>query len=783
MKRRTLLAVAALAGPARHGQTQGNNSEWLAASLAILRTRMPAGHPRLLVRANELPAFAAFLQQDPRVGTIAAAMKRLDLDADRVAPPPEPLAALGKSGEETQAARTAWRTASTAATTTQLLALRALLYGKPADHAAGVRWLTSLLGWQMVSAADYWRNPEAFVQTLHALVFAYDWLHEGMTATQQQATQSRLAQRLDTLFTVMRSRLTLETAPRPADGLSHPLRYLSTLGHAAMALWGHHRPAQDQLAWILAFYQHRFPVWGGDDGGWSEGLEYHSSGLSQHLRLLEDLSTIGVSGPLARPFWRNTGYFLANFLPPYESSSFSDLPAPPRPTAGRRLLLDKLARLNRDGQLLTLAERYGNTLPAGIDYYQYGAVDSIFHVWRTSLQARLQAESIEALPRSRHFQDVGWVSMQSGWDTRGDTIMLGFKSSPFGSVSHGFADQNAFVINAFRHAMAISTGMRDWFGSPHYENWTRATRSNNAVLVNGQGAPVHDAGATGRIVRFVSGRNTDFVTGDASPAYRQIARKVLRHIVFVDRRYFVMLDEISSDAAATHQWLLHAPVPMQLDNQAARFDIRLDRTGLRASLVTPPPDKLQLSQSDHHDPRPQAPATAVPAQWHGTAECREPSKERKFLACLYPWQGSAPTDAVQAAPATIGNALRMGGDTVLMSDEAIGRTVTPSHELDGRAAYEIKDRMVLIEGRLFKSARAEIRADVPVTVELATQPAAWVLDIAPHVAAELSLAVTKPPARVNGPAGTSWTLSGDGRALHLRLPATAESTQLTIQWQ
>ncbi|MCW5640838.1 MAG: heparinase II/III family protein [Rhodoferax sp.] len=779
MKRRVVVALPILAGLSSHWPVRAAQAERMADTRQALQAIIPANHPRLLIRANEVAGLRTFLQQDPRTSMLTGALKSLDVDATQPLPQ-EPSAILAKSNAATQAARADWRSAGGAAIDTQLLALRWMLHGAPTDLATGVRWMKTLLGWRMSSQRDFARNPEAFVQTFHALLFAYDWLYDGMTQVDRQTVQTALATRADTLYDFMRQRLTLDRPVVPAEGLSYPIRYLSTLGHAAIALWGHHPTAQEQLTWIVTFYLTHFPVWGGDDGGWSEGIEYQTSALSHHLRLLEDLANLGFGTPIERPFWRNTGYFLARFLPPYESSSFSDLPTMPKPTASRRLLMDKLARINRDGRLLTLGQRYGSSFPTGTSYYQYGAVDSIFHVWRVSLQPRLESADVDSLPRSWLFADIGWVSIQSGWDQLGDTIMLGFKSSPIGSVSHAYADQNAIVINAFRQAMAVSAGVRDWYGSPHYENWTRATHSKNAILINGQGQGTRDALATGRIVRFVSGRDVDFVTGDASPAYRHVARQVLRHVLFVDRRYFVMVDEMRSDQPSTHQWLLHAPAAMRIDHGTSAMDVRFGNAGLQARVLAPLPSKLRINQVDYATPPPQGPVKEIPAQWNVTVETTEPSTKHAFLSFLRPWQGTTPAHEPHLLPSTAGHALRLGSDTVLVSEEASNTVVTSTHELVGRAAYLTTSRLVMVEGVRLVSTMASLRVDTPLTVELETRAAPWNMQLAAHTEAVVSLTVPKRVTTVDGPVGTQWKMSGDGQAVQVQLPASTVATRVLI---
>jgi len=772
-------------------KTMSSNAATNAASPTDQALAIAKSHPRLLIRADELAKWRLFvrtLDADHQAWPALTRLRATPQAGPALASKP---AAVGRSATQIDSARASWRAAGAAGTQVQLLAFRWLLDGQDGDRRAALQLLQALASTPADDADSYRRNPESFVQVMHGMAFSFDWLHAGLAAQERADLIAALARRLDILFGELRRLLKDDGPLQPAEGLSHPVRFVSTLGHAAMALQGHHAHADQALAWVRRFYLTRFPVWGGDDGGWSEGLEYHSSGLSQHLRLVEDLARQGMPELLQRPFWRNTGYFLASFLPPYESSSFSDLPRPPRPTASRHLLLRKLGHLLQDPMLLRLAQRYGKALPAGADYYQFGAIDTLLHSWRTADDPPAALPDLAALPRSRHFADVGWVSLQSGWDDRGNTIMLGFKSSPVGTVSHGFADQNAFVINAYRHAMAVSTGVRDWYGSPHYEGWTRAAKSKNTVLVDGQGPPVRAAGAKGRITRFASTANGDVVSGDASAAYQALAARVQRHIVFVDRRFFVVLDEIDGlpgAAPVRHQWLLHSRVAMRLDAGLARIDAAWPDAGLSAQVLLPTPADLDLRQTDRHAPPPEPSETTespVPAEWHVTAEARQPATSRRFLTVLTPWQGAAPPPLAMALlPATAGHVLQVGGQTVLMSDSRSGRAIADGLELQGAAGWTDARRMVLLDGTLLRSAGLALASSVRVNLELSKPDQdIWTLSVGAHPGLSLQISGIDQPSRLDLPAGASWTFTAPERRAALRLPPTAAAQAITLAWR
>lgn len=754
----------------------------ITAKLASLRQSVPQDRPRLMLRGAETARFREFVDQSRMQGTGPLALRVLAALDDASMPPQRPPIPIGLGAGRTESARQSWRLASEASTRAQLLALRHLLSRQAAHAEIAIRWLSGLCAWSHNSTADYLANAEAFVQSLQPLLFAYDWLHDAMDEATRRFIVDELERRMDTLYGAVRRRITLDADQRPAEGLSHPMRFVATLGHGALALWGERPTAADQLAWVMAWYETRFPIWGGDDGGWTEGLEYHSSALSHHLRFLEDMSALGQPAPLERPFWRRTGYFLTSFLPPYPVSSFADLPTPPRPNASRRMLLDKLARLHGDGELARLAERFGSPSTTGLSYYQFNAIDSVFHAWRIKEKPGPTPATLQGVPRSLHFRDVGWVAMHSHWDDRGDTIMLGFKCSPVGAVSHAFADQNAFVINAYGHAMAVSTGMRDWYGSPHYERWTRAARSKNMVLVDGQGPSGRDPDGTGEILRFVTLPHADFVSGDASPAYRRLARRSLRHVFFVDRRYFVLLDEIDSDRPATHQWLLHSRVPMTIDEGHARIDTDHGDAGLCTEVVLPRPEELEFAQSDRHDPAAQAEATAIPREWHLTVGCRSRARGRRFLTVLRPWKHEPPTAKVSRRLTEAGHAVEIGGDLVLIAEQARGEVSGQQLAFRGAAACIGAQRWAVIDATELHWQNIALSSSRPVSVQVQPQAAAWSLDFAPHEALMLSLAVPRPPIQVGGPDGLQWRMDPSNRGLLLDLSASNTAHQVTVHW-
>lgn len=779
MDRRTVLALPASALlPSARGEGQPD----LGALAGLLARQVPASHPRVLVRRNELSDLREFVGALATQSAPVPALRALQEYRAPAAPPGPPAQPRGVGQARTLAEQQAWRAAGAAAITTQWLAFRHLALGQPGDGEQARRWLLHLCAWPLRTPAQFQASSDAFVQTFQAIALAYDWLHDVLGEQDRAAVRQEMAQRLDSLYEGVRARIELARQQVPAEGLSWPMRYVATLGHAALSLHGEHPRAEEQLAWVNAWYAQRFPIWGGDDGGWSEGIQYLVSALSHHLRLLEDLALLGVSQALGRPFWRNTGYFLAHFQLPYETASFADLPTPPRPTPERRLLMEKLALIHRDGMLLSLADRYGTRLPAGGNYYQYGAMDTLLHLWRRQRATEPARLPLASLPPSRHFADVGWVSMQSHWDLAGDTLMLGFKSSPTGSVSHAFADQNAFVINAHGRAMALSTGVRDLYGSEHYERWTRDARSKNMILVNGQGPSGRDPDGTARILRFASTGRCDLASGDASRAYRRQARRALRHVLFADRRYFVMLDEIETDRPAQHQWLLHTPVQPRLDGNEAGIHADLGPCGLRVDIVLPAASDLGFSQHDRLEPPPIPGMADPPPTWHNVVETLSSGRSRRFLVVMRPWKDQAPVEPTRHRPTRSGHAADIGADTVLIAEETDPevRTSDGRFALDGRAAWLGRDALTLLHASALRTPQFTLESDAPLSADVHLRAQGWSIVLEPGDSLTLRVRAPADARAIALPEGGRWQRDGDH--LVVVLPVRWQRAKIVAAW-
>lgn len=747
------------------------DDELVASRGAELTQQINAAHPRLLLRPADLPALRAFLADLPAQPDGAAMARRMlpEVSATPLIPQPEAV----KNGNKEDAPR--WRAGYKAANDTGVMAQRhALAWLLTQDAAQGreaARWLMHLASWK-IDLDVYRNNDEVFIQHLRPMIFAYDWAHDALTPAERDTVRAALEARLAILAARIQPKFRLQTPVAPDNSLSHPMRFISTLGQGGLALLHESPQAAAWLAWSYEYYLRQFPVWGGDAGGWAEGMNYWSTGITQHQRFLEAMALQGFDAPLKRPFWRNTPYFAIYGQMPYPGSFFGDLTNIMAPTGSLALILEKAAVLNHDPYPLAFARALRQKPPTNFSYYTYDAIDAFLAAFRTA-QAKLPQASLAELPQSRYFDDIGVVAMHSALGDAAKDIMLGFRSSPQGSASHGFADQNSFVLNAFGAPLAINSGYREFYDSAHHLGWSRQTKSKNAILFGGEGQRIKDATARGTITRFADGPHFSFASGDATAAYAPHATRALRHIFFVDRRYFVILDEARASAPVKFQWRLHARSEMQTD--PAGNEVRLAQQDARLSVrfVQPAAGQLGFSQTDAFDPPLlESYRKRMPQEWHVEAATQTPAQAAEFLVVLQPWREGGPGAApVAAAPATRGLALCVGKDLVLMAREDEKQAAAAGWSLAGMAAAFRHSgdtlRFALIETTRLDGPLA-LTADAPLSLEGERAPGRVVLDITSAAGQTLTVRPGFTVKSVRGAA--SWQATADG-GVRITLPA------------
>ncbi|MHC4521191.1 MAG: heparinase II/III domain-containing protein, partial [Planctomycetota bacterium] len=123
---------------------------------------------------------------------------------------------------------------------------------------------------------------------------------------------------------------------------------------------------------------------------------------------------------------------------------------------------------------------------------------------------------------------------------------MAFKSSPFGTQSHGYESNNSFLLWAYGKRLLIRSGYRDIYGSAHHQNWMWSTRSVNNITINGQDQMKHTARAQGRITAFETTPALDVVIGDATDSYAEGVELFKRAIIFVKPDLIIVYDRLKT---------------------------------------------------------------------------------------------------------------------------------------------------------------------------------------------------------------------------------------------
>jgi hypothetical protein len=463
-------------------------------------------------------------------------------------------------------------------------------------------FLLSMAEWGTDGVSDIYYNDEAHFRLWRKFPMVFDQIRDELTAAERQKVLQafEVRGRRSTEWILSSGVMELKRNSIERRPSSHPVRFMAMMGLTGLALWDDLPEAREWYELAYTWYHDIFTPWGGDDGGWAEGVAYWR-GVYEHATFHDALLAIGDKGAYADPFWRNTGYFPVYTIQPYRATSFGDLSNAGKfnMEPGVAHFVNHLGRVLNDGYLVAYANLFDGIRPypgtAGIpELSRLYPVDTEYLV-REFIAAGFKdpepADLLE-LPTSRYFSDIGWVAMHSALGHPEEDIHLLFKSSPYGSFSHSHADQNAFILNAYGKNLAINSGYREFHRSLQHRFYTRQSKSKNMVLIDMRGQEVQTEKSCGQIVHFEEGDGYVWTAGDATEAYQLMqSRKRIdqarRDILFVDNRYFVMKDSVKVNSPSILTWLLHAEKEMEIHEDEDRIVLENDGAYLHVRLMAP----------------------------------------------------------------------------------------------------------------------------------------------------------------------------------------------------
>ena len=580
-----------------------------------LLARVPGDHPRFVYLRQDLPAIRATLGTTRRRSWEACL--RAAEQALQAPLPIYPTHHLAKSRLEAQLGcqRYAPHLRRSVSQALMPLSLAFLMTGESKYAQAAKRILLPIADWptgdsDVTSVSAAWGDEPGLILASCAHR-AYDWLYDALSEPERAKVLRMCEARAWQIYRRL-VRYNYLTYP----GESHNGRLVPYLAEMAIVMAGQAEGAERWLDYSLKALATIFPHWGGQEGGWAEGMAYALYYNTWYIPAIESLRAAMGFDLWKRPFFRKVRYFffycsaLGGEMTPFGDNAES--PGPGTDDSGYRRLLWHHAHRFNDPYIGWWVNQVNDDPKGGF------AETSL--LFEDSAKMKVPID----LPDSRVFWDVGWAALHSNLKQPKQDAFLLFKSSPYGSASHSHADQNSFCIMKGGKALAIPSGYYGPLaGLPHHTEWTCSTRANNCVLVNGEGQAIRERRARGRISAFEYRTKWSYVVGDAAAAYMGKLRRFDRHILFLPPSVFLLLDDLEAPEAASFQWLLHALEKMDLDDTTGRVISR--RKGAVLDVRVRSPFGLKLSQTDrfgtpYNAGVPREFQKSLPEQWHLTAD-------------------------------------------------------------------------------------------------------------------------------------------------------------------
>ena len=630
----------------RYSNEQGETSAWSIAREVIVpesapkfpmptraeqRERLPGEHPRLFLRPEDVGRIRELAK-----GELSARFSELRGRADRMiaaGPTPEPdKMGSARNKQDKEAVKYWWpnrEQTMKACQEAETIAFVYLVTGEKKYGEAARRWILHLASWNPDGPTNFRLNCEAAKPLLYRLPRAYDWAYDALSEADREAVRRSMHRRATDAWESWEVERGTGHFNRPFG--SHANRTWHKLGECAIAFYGEIPEAETWLDYAVNKFYALYPVWSDDDGGWHEGLSYWGGYMSKAVWWLQVAhSALGIDG-LQKPFFDEVGDFALYVAPPGSPNmGFGDLSYRPPPGSWggfiEYFIRAKGSRPEGDAAAYWRwwTEQWGMSGEDGILGFLYHA----------NLPELPMAKAPGDLPQSKVFRGIGVASLHTTLLNSSEDVHLLFKSSPFGTQSHGHNPHNSFQLNAYGEPLLTTCVYRDLHGSRFHYDWAHSTRAHNAVLVNGEGQIKHTAAPHGKIVDFQLAPEVDYVMGDATEAYGKRLKRYQRHIAFVKPDLIVIYDDLAAVEPATFQFMLHGLKPFKVQEEAARLGIQMPNAGLIAQYLSAEP--LSFRQWDGYDP---APDRSFPNQWHVEAGTASRRSEIGMITVLVPHKG------------------------------------------------------------------------------------------------------------------------------------------------
>ena len=588
-----------------------------------LFARIPAGHPRLFFRPEQIAEFKARFSGDLKA-EYDRMIKRCDDFVKQEFDTSEP--GFHKPISDPEGAAQ-WRAAFSRTTliTERMsdLAFGWMMTGKPEYLAKAKQLLAAINAWAPSGATGMAHNDECGMPILRNLARTYTFAHDALTPEEREATLKTMRARgADALRRICPRLLT-----QPFD--SHANRIFYFLAEAGLAFHGDLPEADEWLYFPMLYFYCNYPAWGDLDGGWHEGSIYYEGYMYTFFTWGETMKNVLGLPPLVKPFFANAGHYLMYHEPPGSSGyGWGDLTDCYRPRKGAAVMRIMAAQAGNPywaWYAEEVAEEAKNYAPAYISILRAAA-------------PKLAGKAPTDIPASRLFRGNGQAAMNTSLVSAADSVQVLFKcGAQYGSRSHGYELPNTFIVNAYGDRLLIRAGTRDSYGSNFHRNYMWESKSQNNILVDGQGMEKHVPKPQGKMLFFSTTPELDVVKGEGGDAFAaQGVNSYTREIRFRKPDAILVIDRIEAEKPVRLDWLLHAKVPFGI---AGQHDINLATEHAACTVDFLYPEKLAVTQTDQFDPPITAPKLrATFIEHHLTATPAEKTAKACFVTLIRPYR-------------------------------------------------------------------------------------------------------------------------------------------------
>jgi hypothetical protein len=586
--------------------------------------RIPKSHPRLFVRPEDLPRLRSLAENSMR-----SQFDQLAARCDSLLANPPPTDEPPKYGPQEVRNSEAWREiwwgnrthTIKALDSAATLAFTRLLGGKEEYGQLAKQILMDCAKWDPLGATGYRYNDEAGMPYAYYFARTYTFVYDLLSEEERAVCRRVMKIRGDEMYQHLYPRHLWQPYS------SHSNRAWHFLGEVGIAMLDEVEGADDWVWFAMNVFHNVYPVWSDDDGGWHEGFLYWNSYVGRFTWWADVMRSAIKVNAYDKPYFSQIGYYPMYLLPPGKvGAGFGDLNAP-RKAADAVPLVSQLATQAANGHWQWYVEQMGGPRPVpGYIGFVRGALP------------RATSKAPDDLPTSRVFQGIGQAVLNTTLDDATNGVQVVFKSSPFGTQSHGYEANNSFLLWAYGQRLLIRSGYRDSYGTEHHKRWMWSTRSVNNIIVDGQGQLAHSASSQGRITAFKTSPSIDIVAGEAGNAYRSssgdpLLDRFTRTILFIKPELVIIFDHLVACQDSTFEYWMHATQKFEVTNQHD-INLKIKDVGCAVSLLAP--KGLTFSQTDQYDPNPRSRIEL--REWHLTATTPSKAKAVEFVALYRPYR-------------------------------------------------------------------------------------------------------------------------------------------------